>query len=98
MASSNVLVPQARKALEQFKLEVAREIGLTIPANGYYGDYPSRQVGSIGGYMVKRMIQSYEQSISGSTGTTSTTNFAGNTGLTSGTNQTSSFTGGSTIR
>lgn len=75
MARNNVLIPQARQALEQFKLETARELGLTIPANGYYGDYPSRQVGSIGGYMVKKMIQQYEQGISGTTTTTGGTTF-----------------------
>jgi hypothetical protein len=77
MARNNsVLVPQARQALEQFKLETAREIGLTIPSDGYYGNYPSREVGAIGGHMVRKMIQQYEQGISGSTtSTTSGTTF-----------------------
>jgi len=68
--SNNVLVPQARRALDQFKYEVAREIGLTPPQSGYWGDYPSRQVGAIGGHMVRRMIQQAEQQLAGTTGTT----------------------------
>ena len=59
-----ILVPQARAAMNQFKMEAAREVGVTLQ-NGYNGELTSRQAGSIGGQMVKKMIQSYEQQLSG---------------------------------
>ena len=57
-------VPQAREALDRFKLEVANELGVPLK-QGYNGDLTSKQNGSVGGEMVKRMIRSYEQQISG---------------------------------
>ena len=45
--------------LENFKMEAAREVGVTL-GNGYNGDLTSKQAGSIGGQMVKKMIESYE--------------------------------------
>ncbi len=52
----------AKKALEQFKMQAASEVG--VPLNqGYNGDLTARQAGSIGGQMVKKMIESYENSI-----------------------------------
>ncbi len=62
--SNRALVPQARQALDQFKYEVAREIGVTPPASGYWGDLPARQCGAVGGNMVRRMIQVAEQNLS----------------------------------
>ena len=59
MASNKTLVPEAKKALEQFKMEAAAEVGVTLN-QGYNGDLTSRQAGSIGGQMVKKMIQAYE--------------------------------------
>ena len=50
---------QAKEALERFKQEAANEVGVNLK-NGYNGDLPSRQAGSIGGQMVKKMIESYE--------------------------------------
>lgn len=50
----------SRKAgLENFKMEAAREVGVNL-GNGYNGDLTSKQAGSIGGQMVKKMIESYE--------------------------------------
>ena len=64
MASNKALGPEAKKALEQFKMEAANEVGVTLN-QGYNGDLTSRQAGSIGGQMVKKMIQSYETSLQG---------------------------------
>jgi len=52
----------AKKALEQVKMQAANEVGVTLN-NGYNGDLTSRQAGSIGGQMVKKMIESYENSM-----------------------------------
>ncbi len=54
MASNKTLVPEAKKALEQFKMEAANEVGVTLQ-NGYNGELTSRQAGSIGGQMVNNM-------------------------------------------
>lgn len=63
MASSNkIVVPQAREALDRFKMESASEVGVTLK-QGYNGDLTSKQAGSIGGQMVKKMIQAYENSV-----------------------------------
>ena len=52
----------AKKALEQFKMQAASEVGVNLN-NGYNGDLTSRQAGSIGGQMVKKMVESYENSL-----------------------------------
>ena len=58
--NSNQLVnPQARDAMDRFKMEAASEVGVNLK-QGYNGDLTSRQAGSIGGQMVKKMIESYE--------------------------------------
>ena len=62
MASNKTLVPEAKKALEQFKMEAANEVGVTLN-QGYNGDLTSRQAGSIGGQMVKKMVEKYENDI-----------------------------------
>ena len=62
MASNKTLVPEAKEALEKFKMEAANEVGVTL-SQGYNGDLTSRQAGSIGGQMVKKMIESYENSL-----------------------------------
>ena len=64
-SSNNLVVPQAKAAMEQFKMEAASEVGVTLN-KGYNGDLTSRQAGSIGGPMVKKMIQKYEQDIANS--------------------------------
>ena len=63
MASkSNVNVPEAKEALNNMKYEVARELGVNLK-QGYNGDLSSREAGSVGGQMVKKMIQAYENSM-----------------------------------
>ena len=57
-------VPEAQEALNRFKYEVANEIGVPLK-QGYNGDLTSKQNGSVGGYMVKKMIQDYENRIAG---------------------------------
>jgi len=63
MSSNKTLVPEAKKALEQFKMEAANEVGVTLNQSGYNGDLTSRQAGSIGGQMVKKMVEKYENDI-----------------------------------
>jgi small acid-soluble spore protein D (minor alpha/beta-type SASP) len=58
VASKNV-VPEARAALDKFKMEAASEVGVNLK-QGYNGDLTSKQAGSVGGQMVKKMIKSYE--------------------------------------
>ena len=53
---------QAKEALERFKQEAANEVGVNLK-NGYNGDLTSRQAGSIGGQMVKKMIEAYENNL-----------------------------------
>ena len=61
VASKNV-VPEARAALDKFKMEAASEVGVNLK-QGYNGDLTSKQAGSVGGQMVKKMIKSYEDSM-----------------------------------
>ena len=58
--SNKINVPEARAAMEQFKFEVANEIGVPLK-KGYNGDLTSAQNGYVGGYMVKKMIEKQEQ-------------------------------------
>ena len=58
---ANTLVPEAKAALEKFKMEAASEVGVNL-TQGYNGDLTARQAGSIGGQMVKKMVESYENS------------------------------------
>ena len=63
MKSNNQInVPQAREAMDKFKMQAANEVGVNLK-DGYNGDLTSREAGSIGGQMVKKMIESYEQSM-----------------------------------
>ena len=62
MASNKTLVPEAKAALDKFRMEAASEVGVNL-SQGYNGDLTSRQAGSVGGQMVKKMIESYENSI-----------------------------------
>lgn len=63
MASNKNLVPEAREGLNRFKMEAANEVGVDLK-KGYNGSMTTREAGSIGGQMVKKMIQSYEQGMS----------------------------------
>ena len=62
MASNKTLVPEAKEALNRFKMEAASEVGVTLN-QGYNGNLTSKQAGSVGGQMVKKMIESYENSL-----------------------------------
>ena len=59
MSNKNV-VPEAKESMNRFKMEAANEVGVNLK-QGYNGDLTSKEAGSIGGQMVKRMIESYEQ-------------------------------------
>ena len=52
-------IPEARQAMDQFKMEAANEVGVNLK-QGYNGNLTSREAGSVGGQMVKKMIESYE--------------------------------------
>ena len=56
------VVPEAREALDRFKMEAANEVGVNLKP-GYNGDLTSKEAGSVGGQMVKKMIESYENNI-----------------------------------
>ena len=58
-SSNRINVPQAKGALDNMKYEIARELGVNLK-QGYNGDLTSREAGSVGGYMVKRMIEQAE--------------------------------------
>ncbi len=60
--SNQINVPEARKAMDQFKMEAASEVGVNLK-EGYNGDLTSREAGSVGGQMVKKMIEAYEQNL-----------------------------------
>lgn len=59
-STNRAAVPEAKGALERFKYEVASEIGVPL-SDGYNGDLTSKQNGSVGGYMVKKMIEAQER-------------------------------------
>lgn len=61
-SSNKSVVPEAREALNRFKMEAANEVGVNLK-QGYNGDLTSKEAGSVGGQMVKKMIQSYEQNM-----------------------------------
>ena len=63
-STNTAAVPEAKGALDRFKYEVASEIGVPL-TDGYNGDLTSRQNGSVGGYMVKKMIEAQERQMSG---------------------------------
>ncbi len=60
--SNNIMNPDAREAMDRFKMESANEVGVNLK-KGYNGDLTSREAGSVGGQMVKKMIDSYEKNI-----------------------------------
>ena len=63
MKSNNQInIPQAREAMDKFKMEAASEVGVNLK-EGYNGDLTSREAGSVGGQMVKKMIEAYEQGL-----------------------------------
>lgn len=64
-SSNQLIVPQAQQALNQMKLEAAQELGVQIPSDGYYGNVTTRDAGSLGGYITKKLVQIAEQQLSG---------------------------------
>lgn len=64
--SNRMEVPQAREAMDRFKMEVASELGVPLK-QGYNGDLTSAQNGSVGGEMVRQMIKRQEEEMSGTT-------------------------------
>lgn len=70
MATKNnnrILVPEARQALDQMKLEIASELGISNYNNIDKGNLPSRQNGYVGGYMTKRLVEMAQQNLGGTT-------------------------------
>lgn len=62
--SNRTNVPEAKEAMDKFKMEVANELGVPL-TNGYNGNLTSAQNGSVGGYMVKKMIEAQERQMAG---------------------------------
>ncbi|MEG0774421.1 alpha/beta-type small acid-soluble spore protein [Clostridium sp.] len=65
MANNNnnrALVPEAKEGLNKFKMEAAQEVGVNLK-QGYNGDLTSREAGSVGGQMVKKMVEAYERNL-----------------------------------
>lgn len=63
MKSNNQInIPEAREAMDKFKMEAAAEVGVNLK-QGYNGDLTSREAGSVGGQMVKKMVEAYEQGL-----------------------------------
>ncbi|MBE6068641.1 alpha/beta-type small acid-soluble spore protein [Clostridium sp. BSD9I1] len=60
--SNKLVVPEAKERINQFKLETARELGVNL-TEGYNGNLTSRENGSVGGYMVKKMVEQYERNL-----------------------------------
>ena len=63
--SNKTLVPEAKEALDKFKMEAANEVGVNLK-QGYNGELTSKQAGSIGGQMVKKMVEKYENDLKNS--------------------------------
>ena len=62
--SNQINVPQAREAMDKFKMQAAQEMGVNLK-QGYNGDLTARQNGTVGGYMVKRLIEQAERQMAG---------------------------------
>ncbi|MBU3114075.1 alpha/beta-type small acid-soluble spore protein [Clostridium lacusfryxellense] len=60
--NNRVLVPEAKAGLNKFKMEAAKEVGVNL-TDGYNGDLTSRENGSVGGQMVKKMVEAYENNL-----------------------------------
>ena len=60
--SNKLNIPEAKAAMNKFKMEAASEGGINLK-QGYNGDLTSREAGSVGGQMVKKMIESYEKNL-----------------------------------
>ncbi|MEF2244816.1 alpha/beta-type small acid-soluble spore protein [Paenibacillus sp. IITD108] len=63
-SSNQLVVPQATAALDQMKFEVAQELGIAIPQDGYMGNMTTKDAGHIGGNITRRLVQMAQQSLS----------------------------------
>lgn len=63
-STNKAVIPEAKSALNRFKYEVASELGVPL-TDGYNGNLTSKQNGSVGGYMVKKMIEAQERQMAG---------------------------------
>ena len=61
-SNNRINVPEARQAMDQFKMQAANEVGVDLK-QGYNGNLTSREAGSVGGQMVQKMIEAYEQNL-----------------------------------
>ena len=61
-SNNNAVIPEAREALDKFKMEAASEVGVDLK-QGYNGHLTSREAGSVGGQMVKKIIEEYERNM-----------------------------------
>ena len=61
-SNNSINVPEARAAMDKFKMEAASEVGVNLQ-QGYNGNLTSREAGSVGGQMVKKMIEAYERGL-----------------------------------
>ncbi|MFC5447646.1 small, acid-soluble spore protein, alpha/beta type [Paenibacillus aestuarii] len=64
-SSNTLIVPQANAALDQMKYEVAQELGIQAPQDGYWGHMATRDTGAIGGNITRRLVQIAEQTLAG---------------------------------
>lgn len=71
--NNSIAKKAAKAALDNFKYEVANEIGVNLK-QGYNGDLTTKQAGSVGGYMVKKMIEKQEQQMAGGSNNTGSSN------------------------
>ncbi|MEO3946836.1 alpha/beta-type small acid-soluble spore protein [Gorillibacterium sp. CAU 1737] len=69
-SSNTLVVQQASQALDQLKYEVAQELGIQIPADGYYGYMATRDTGAIGGHITRRLVEIAEQQLAGKSNVT----------------------------
>lgn len=60
--SNSINIPEAREAMDKFKMEAASEVGVDL-RQGYNGHLTSREAGSVGGQMVKKMIENAENAM-----------------------------------
>lgn len=56
-----LLVPEAKNAIDQMKFEIAQELGISLPQDGYYGNMTTRDMGYLGGNLTKRLVMLGQQ-------------------------------------
>ena len=63
MAKNKNIIPESKENMENFKMEAADEVGVNLKKQGYNGHLTSREAGSVGGQMVKKMVEKYESEV-----------------------------------